>query len=123
GFIPKTYCDDGDPLDILVLSSENILPMTLVEAKVIGAMKMIDGGEGDDKLIAVLIDDMSVAHYSDISELPEYTLKEIRQFFAEYKALENKKVEITDFVGAAAARDIMKQAMVDYTEQILPKLK
>jgi inorganic pyrophosphatase len=123
GFIPKTYCDDGDPLDILVLSSENILPMTLVEAKVIGAMKMIDGGEGDDKLIAVLTDDMSVAHFNDISELPEYTLKEIRQFFAEYKALENKKVEITDFVGAAAARDIMKQAMVDYNEQILPTLK
>lgn len=122
GFVPKTYCDDGDPLDILVLSSESILPMTLVEAKIIGAMKMIDGGEGDDKLIAVLKDDMSVAHYNDISELPPYTLKEIHQFFSEYKALENKVVEITGFVGAAEARAITEQAVLDYKEQILPSL-
>lgn len=120
GFIPKTYCDDGDPLDILVLSSENILPMTLVEAKVIGAMKMIDGGEGDDKLIAVLKDDVSVSHYNDISELPPFTIKEIHQFFAEYKALENKKVDITGFVGATEAKAIMNQSMVDYQEKIAP---
>lgn len=120
GFIPKTYCDDGDPLDILVLSSENILPMTLVEAKIIGAMKMIDGGEGDDKLIAVLQDDMSVAHFNDIAELPPYTIKEINQFFSEYKALENKTVEITGFVGVEEARAIMSQSMIDYQEKVAP---
>lgn len=123
GFIPKTYCDDGDPLDILILTNETIIPMTLVSAKIIGCMKMIDGGEGDDKLIAVLEDDYMYNHYNDISEMPENAIKEIKQFFSEYKALENKKVEITGFVGAEEARAIMSQAMVDYTEQVLPTLK
>lgn len=122
GFIPKTYCDDGDPLDILVLSQINIVPMCLVEAKIIGVMKMIDGGEGDDKLIAVAADDPSVKHINDISELPEMKVKEIKQFFQEYKALENKTVEITGFGNAVEAKEILKKAIQDYNEQILPTL-
>ena len=81
GFIPKTYCDDGDPLDILVLSQIDIVPMCMVEAKVIGVMRMLDGGEMDDKIIAVAANDMSVNHLNDISELPPHSLLELRSFF------------------------------------------
>ncbi len=70
GFIPKTYCDDNDPLDILILSQIEVVPMCIMDAKVIGVMQMIDGGEADDKIIAVAAHDMSVAHINDISELP-----------------------------------------------------
>lgn len=122
GFIPQTFCDDGDPLDILVLSQIDILPKTLVEAKIIGVMKMVDGGEADDKIIAVATQDMSVAHYNDISELPEYFLKEIRQFFLEYKALENKEVLVKEIFNAEEGRRIYKQAIVDYEDKILPTL-
>ena len=81
GFIPKTYCDDDDPLDILVMSQIEIVPMCIVEAKVIGVMQMIDGDEEDDKIIAVAANDMSVNHYNDISELPEHHIRELRSFF------------------------------------------
>lgn len=114
GFIPQTYCDDKDPLDILILSQVDIPSMCLVSAKIIGVMRMIDGGEGDDKLIAVAADDPTVNHLNDLSDLPAHQLKEIRQFFEEYKALENKKVEITAFEDAAAARKILLQSIEDY---------
>jgi len=122
GFIPKTYCDDGDPLDILVISQISMVPLCLVEAKVIGVMKMIDGGEGDDKIIAVAADDPAVKHYNDISELPEMMVKEIKQFFVSYKALENKSVEITGFGGAEMAKEVVAQAIEDYKKDILPTL-
>lgn len=122
GFIPQTFCDDNDPLDILIISQIDILPMTQVEAKIIGVMKMIDQGEADDKIIAVATQDMSVAHYNDISELPEYFLKEIRQFFLEYKALENKEVDVQNILGAEEGKKIYKQSIIDYREKILPTL-
>ena len=78
GFIPQTYCDDKDPLDILVLSQANIVPMCLVDAKVIGVMRMLDGGELDDKIIAVASEDMSVNHINDISQLPGHFFKELK---------------------------------------------
>src|SRR5690554_6825137 len=93
GFIPQTYCDDDDPLDILILSQIDIQPLCLVNAKIIGVMRMLDQGEADDKIIAVASNDMSVAHINDISELPTHFLKELRQFFEEYKKLENKHVK------------------------------
>lgn len=122
GFVPQTFCDDNDPLDILILSQIDILPMTKVEAKIIGVMKMIDQGEADDKLIAVATQDMSVAHYNDVSELPQYFLKEIQQFFQEYKILENKEVVIEEIQGAAVGKQIYQQAIKDYQEKILPTL-
>lgn len=122
GFIPKTYCDDGDPLDILVLSQVNMVPNCLVEAKVIGVMKMIDGGEGDDKIIAVAAGDPAYKHYNDMNELPEYLVKEIKQFFVSYKALENKTVEITGFGGAEDAKNVVLKAIEDYNKDILPTL-
>jgi|SRR5690554_104655 len=122
GFIPQTYCDDNDPLDILILSQIDILPMTMVEAKIIGVMKMIDQGEADDKLIAVATQDMSVAHYEDISELPEFFIKEIHQFFKEYKVLEQKEVVIEEIQGAEVGRQVYRQSIIDYREKILPTL-
>lgn len=114
GFIPRTYCDDQDPLDILVLSQIEIVPMCMVEAKVIGVMQMVDGGEMDDKIIAVAANDMSVAHFNDVSELPEFWKKEMRNFFEDYKKLENKTVDVEEFQGREKAMEIVQQAMQDY---------
>src|SRR5690606_34807969 len=108
GFIPQTYCDDGDPLDILVLSQIEIQPLTIVNARIIGVMRMLDQGEADDKLIAVCCNDMSVNHLHDISELPAHSLKEMRHFFEEYKRLENKVVKIEDFQGERLAKKIFQ---------------
>jgi len=114
GFIPQTYCDDKDPLDIMVLSQVEIVPMCLVEAKVIGVMRMLDGGEKDDKIIAVASNDMSVNHMNDISELPEHFIKELRNFFEDYKKLENKTVEVEDFQNAEVAKQIVLKSIEDY---------
>lgn len=116
GFIPKTYCDDGDPLDILVLSQITIVPLCIVPAKVIGVMRMLDQGEHDDKIIAVAQNDMSVQHFNDISELPKHFVKELRNFFEDYKKLEKKEVEVKDFLDADIAKLIVKQAITDYKE-------
>lgn len=116
GFIPQTYCDDGDPLDIVVLSQIDIVPMCIVSAKVIGVMRMLDGGEADDKIIAVAENDMSVNHMNDISELPEHFCKELKNFFEDYKKLENKTVEVEEFQDAATAKQIILQSMEDYKQ-------
>jgi inorganic pyrophosphatase len=118
GFIPQTYCDDNDPLDILILSQITVVPMCIVSAKVIGVMRMIDGGELDDKVIAVAAHDMSVNHMNDIDELPEHFFRELKNFFEDYKKLENKTVEVENFQNAAVAREIIKQSMVDYKAYI-----
>ncbi len=117
GFIPQTYCGDHDPLDILVLCSEKIQPLCLVEAKVIGAMVMIDGGEMDDKIIAVAKNDKNVNYLNDISELPEYTLQEIRVFFEDYKKLEKKKVEVKEFVNSKKAFEIVNDSIKLYNSE------
>lgn len=118
GFIPQTYCDDKDPLDILVLSQITIVPMCMVSARVIGVMRMLDGGELDDKIIAVAENDMSVNHINDISELPVHFLKELKNFFEDYKKLENKTVEVEDFQDANTAREILQQSLLDYKKYI-----
>ena len=123
GFIPKSYCDDKDPLDILVLSQINLVPLCLVKAKVIGVMHMVDNGEADDKIIAVAADDMSVNHINDIDQLPPHFIKEMRQFFEEYKKLENKSVKIEDFQNRATALKVVSQSFEDYKNVILPNLK
>ncbi len=114
GFIPQTYCDDKDPLDIMVLSQIDVVPMCIVSAKVIGVMRMIDGGEMDDKIIAVAEHDMSVNHMNDIDDLPAHWIKELRNFFEDYKKLENKKVEVEEFQNKETAMTIIKQSMEDY---------
>lgn len=116
GFIPQTYCDDHDPLDILVLTQVKVLPMCMMRAKVIGVMRMIDGGEADDKIIAVSPDDMSVSHIEDIEELPPHALRELRAFFEDYKKLENKEVLVEKFQNKEKAWDIINQSISDYKE-------
>lgn len=117
GFIPKTYCDDNDPLDILIICQIDIIPMCLVEAKVIGVMRMIDGGEADDKIIAVAAGDPSVNHINDISELPQHFISEMRSFFEDYKKLENKTVSVEEFQDNAVAKEIVKIAIQDYNNK------
>jgi len=116
GFIPRTYCDDKDPLDILVLSQIAIVPMCIVSARVIGVMRMVDNGEMDDKIIAVAENDMFVNHFNDISELHDHFINELQNFFEDYKKLEKKTVAIEEFQNADVAREIIKQSMLDYEE-------
>lgn len=114
GFIPRTYCDDNDPLDILILSQIDIVPLCIVSAKVIGVMRMIDGGEADDKIIAVAEGDPSVNHINDISELPQHFISEMRNFFEDYKKLENKSVIVEEFQNKTLAEEIVLKAINDY---------
>jgi inorganic pyrophosphatase len=114
GFIPQTYCDDHDPLDILVISQIEVVPMCIVRAKVIGVMRMLDNNEADDKIIAVAANDMSVNYINDISELPPHAIKETQSFFEDYKKLENKEVVIEDFLGRDIAYEIIYKSIEDY---------
>lgn len=117
GFIPQTYGDDKDPLDIVVVCSMPIQSLCLVEAKIIGVMGMIDGGEADDKIIAVAKNDMSVSHIEDVKDLPPHFLKELKSFFEDYKKLENKEVSVDEFQGKEEAIKILEKAIVDYKEK------
>ena len=116
GFIPQTLGDDRDPLDILVLSSVAIHPLCLVEARVIGVMRMTDAGYGDDKVIAVAETDPGVNYIAGMSELPAHFLGELRHFFEEYKRMEEKKVLVEEFQGLETARAIVADAIALYRE-------
>lgn len=117
GFIPQTYCDDHDPLDILVICSIDVYPMSLIDAKVIGAMEMIDGDERDDKIISVARNDMSVNYINDISELPPHTLVELKKFFEDYKMLEHKNVVVEQFLNREKAYEIILESKRLYEEK------
>jgi inorganic pyrophosphatase len=114
GFIPQTLGQDGDPLDILVFCSQSVQPLCLVEATIIGNMQMIDQGQVDDKIIAVAAKDPSVNHISSIKELPPHFIAELRNFFEQYKALENKVVTIDNFQDKATACTIITEAIEYY---------
>ncbi len=117
GFIPRTYCDDHDPLDILVICSIDVLPMSIIEAKVIGAMEMIDGDERDDKIIAVARHDMSVNYINNLSELPPHTLVELKRFFEDYKMLEHKNVIVDQFIKREQAYVIIREGLNLYIDK------
>ena len=115
GFIPRTCADDGDPLDVLVLCSERIQPMTLVECKPIGMLNMIDGDSNDEKVIAVPINDPNYCGYSDIGDLPDHVYQEIRHFFQVYKSLEDgKETHVTEVHGTDKAKEVIKKCMENY---------
>ena len=117
GFIPQTYGDDKDPLDILVITSLPVQPLTLMEAKVIGVMQMIDSGDADDKLISVANNDPAVNHYNNIEELPKHFFDELRHFFEEYKRLEKKTVIVEEFGDKATALEVINDAIQLYKEK------
>ncbi len=114
GFIPRTYADDNDPLDVLVLCSEKIEPMALVRCYPIGVISMVDGGHADDKIIAIPFGDPTYNGYKDISQLPKHIFDEMSHFFTVYKMLENKDTAINEAQGALAAVDIVEDAIENY---------
>ena len=122
GFIPQTYGDDKDPLDILVITTLPVQPLTLMEAKVIGVMQMIDSGDADDKIIAVAAKDPGVNHYNNIEELPKHFFDELRHFFEEYKTLENKTVVVEEFGDKATALKIIEEAIAAYKENFVKQV-
>ena len=116
GFLPRTFCDDDDPLDALVLGQEPVHPLTMVDARAIGVMRMRDEKGIDDKIIAVSIHDPAFSSYMHHSELPDHTLRQIRRFFQDYKVLENKQVVIDEFMGPAEATAIVREALDLYRQ-------
>ena len=116
GFIPRTYASDNDPLDVLVLCQETIVPMTLVKCYPIGVIKMIDNEEEDEKIIAIPVNDPSYNVYKDISELPEHRFAEISHFFKVYKTLEGKETVVSEVLGCDVAKEIIKNCISRYKD-------
>ena len=116
GFIPRTFCDDGDPLDALVLSQEPVQPLTIVEARAIGVMRMRDEKGIDDKILAVSVNDPAYVDYTSHTQLPGHALREIRRFFQDYKTLENKQVIVEDMLGVQDAVRIIREALDLYRQ-------
>lgn len=114
GFIPRTYCDDGDPLDVLVLGQEPVYPLTLVDARAIGVMRMRDEKGIDDKIVAVSVHDPTFSDYTDKDQLPNHVLLQVRRFFQDYKALEHKQVVVEDMLGPSDAIAIIQEALEFY---------
>jgi inorganic pyrophosphatase len=116
GFIPRTYGDDGDPLDVLLLCAETLEPLTLVKARPIGVISMIDNNQGDEKIIAIPSNDPTYNHYTDISELPAHIFDEMSHFFTVYKNLENKQTAVNEVSGRETAIEIIEKAITEYVE-------
>lgn len=117
GFIPKTYASDDDPLDVLVLCSEDIEPLSLVKCKPIGVISMIDSDQVDEKIIAVATGDPSLSHYEELEDLPRHLVSEMHHFFQVYKSLENKKTYVLDVGDRKKAEDLIRIAMNRYDEE------
>lgn len=120
GFIPRTYADDRDPLDVLVLSQEIIDPLVLVKCRPIGVIKMIDNDDIDEKIIAIPVNDPRMNTYTDLKELPQHQFEEISHFFSVYKYLEGKETVVTETLGRVEAEEIV-QNCIDAYDQIFFK--
>lgn len=116
GFIPRTYGDDGDPLDVLVLCSEILDPLTLVQCYPIGYISMLDGGKNDEKIIAIPFADPTYNTYKDISELPRHLFDEVSHFFSVYKTLEGKETVAGDVKGREEAQKVIQAAIANYKD-------
>ena len=114
GFIPRTHADDGDPLDILVLMQEPVAPLTIVRARALGGLRMTDDKGGDDKIIAVCIDDPAFSHYETIKSLPPHLMRELDRFFRDYKTLEDKRVDVENFYDQSQALEVIREARAAY---------
>ena len=117
GFIPRTLGDDKDPLDVLVICSEEIEPMSLVRCYPIGVMYMLDNGDKDEKIIAIPYNDPMYNYYSDIEQLPQHVFQEIQHFFSVYKDLENKETDVKDFGGPAEAVEVIEKCIANYEKK------
>lgn len=117
GFIPQTLAEDHDPLDVLVLCQESVAPLTILHARTIGLMTMIDSGAKDHKIIAVATADPEYNSYHEVAELPPHKIMMVRRFFQDYKLLEGKVVEVDEMLAADAAYPIIEQALSDYTKK------
>ncbi len=117
GFIPRTYADDGDPLDVLILCSENIIPLSLVHCYPIGVITMLDGGKLDEKIVAIPFEDPNYNDYKDISEVPKHVFDEMKHFFAVYKNLEHKDTVVNDVMGRKEANAIIRKCLDAYIDK------
>jgi inorganic pyrophosphatase len=117
GFIPQTYAEDNDPLDVLVLCQEPVQPLSLIKARAIGVMTMIDSGATDDKIIAVATNDPEFSDYLEARDLPPHRLLVLRRFFQDYKLLEGKQVQVDEILPAYAALTIIERALARYKEK------
>ena len=118
GFIPKTYAEDNDPLDVLVLCTESIVPLTIVECKPIGVMHMVDNGQADEKIIAVCVHDPFYKDYESIKDLPSHVSEEIKHFFKVYKSLEGKETKVeNNLEDAENAKKIIEESLVRYKDK------
>lgn len=118
GFIPQTLGDDGDPLDIVVLTQVSVVPLCIIPCKVIGVMQMIDRGQADEKIIAVAEEDPSVSDIENLDDLPGHLVSELRHFFENYKTLENKKVVINEFLPREQAFRVIEACVGHYRKMI-----
>ena len=123
GFIPRTYADDGDPLDVLVICSEPIVPLALVECYPIGMLEMIDGGSKDAKIIAIAKNDPVYNSFSDIKQIPNHILQEIKHFFVVYKQLEGKETIVDHIRGRMMAMDVIAQCIEAYNKKFGEEVK
>ena len=117
GFIPRTYAKDNDPLDVLVLCSGDILPMSIVDCYPIGVITMLDNGAPDDKIISIPFNDPTYSSYKDISQLPAHVFDEMKHFFSVYKTLESKDTAIDEVKGVLDAVSIIEDAIKAYEEK------
>lgn len=116
GLIPRTLADDGDPLDVLILCSENIHPLSLVRCYPIGVITMLDSGKLDEKIIAIPFNDPNYNTYHDISELPAHVFDEMKHFFSVYKNLESKETVVNDVMGREDAKKIIEDCLGRYID-------
>jgi inorganic pyrophosphatase len=114
GFIPRTHADDGDPLDILVLMQEPVIPLTIVRARALGGLRMRDDKGEDDKIVAVCVDDPAVAHYTSADQLPPHLLRELDRFFRDYKFLEGKETIVDNLYDRSTALAVISAARISY---------
>jgi inorganic pyrophosphatase len=121
GFFPQTYCDDGDPLDVLVIGQLPVVPLSIMRVRPIGVIRMIDQGKGDDKVLSVHVHDPEYNHIKSIRELPVHKLNEIKRFFESYKELEKKNVEIRSIDDEVEAVKVIKESILFYQKLLSDK--